>query len=73
TINGLFTKAAGESTPEAAAADYKQVNELVMQKALYLPINFDKALTYRNPRLTNVFINESQGGRLDLAVLGVAK
>jgi peptide/nickel transport system substrate-binding protein len=72
-INGLFDKAAAELTTSAAAADYKKINELVMEKALYLPINFDKALTYRNPELTNVFINESQGGRLDPARLGVAK
>jgi len=72
-INGLFDKAASEPTSEAAAADYKMINELVMQKALYLPINFDKALTYRNPELTNVFINQSQGGRLDPARLGVEK
>ncbi|MDX3097431.1 ABC transporter substrate-binding protein [Streptomyces sp. ME19-03-3] len=70
-INGLFDKAAGESTPEAAAADYGQINKLVMEKALYLPINFDKALTYRSPRMTNVFASEGQGGRIDLAVVGV--
>jgi peptide/nickel transport system substrate-binding protein len=73
TINGLFDKAASELTTSAAAADYKKINELVMEKALYLPINFDKSLTYRNPELTNVFINESQGGRLDPARLGVLK
>jgi peptide/nickel transport system substrate-binding protein len=70
-INGLFDKAASEPTAEAAAADYQKINQLVMEKALYLPINFDKSLTYHNPRLTNVFVNESQGGRLDLARLGV--
>jgi peptide/nickel transport system substrate-binding protein len=70
-INGLFDKAASESTSAAAAADYKKINELVMEKALYLPIVFDKALIYRNPRMTNVFASDGQGGRIDLAVVGV--
>jgi peptide/nickel transport system substrate-binding protein len=43
-----------------------------MEKALYLPINFDKALIYHNPRLTNVYFNDSMG-RIDLATLGVVK
>ncbi|MFC4885820.1 ABC transporter substrate-binding protein [Streptomyces beijiangensis] len=72
TVNGLFAQAAAAKTPEEAAPIYGQVNKAIMEKALYLPINFDKALVYRNPRLTNVFYNESMG-RLDLAVLGVAK
>lgn len=72
TVNGLFDQAAAAASPEAAAPIYTQINKAIMEKALYLPINFDKALVYRNPRLTNVFYNESMG-RLDLAVMGVVK
>ncbi|KJY28783.1 peptide ABC transporter substrate-binding protein [Streptomyces katrae] len=68
-INGLFKTAATKS-PEEAAPFYTQINQKVMEKALYLPINFDKALVYHNPRLTNVFFNESFG-KIDLATVGI--
>lgn len=71
-VNGLFDKAANAATPDAAAPFYTDINKKIMEKALYLPINFDKALIYHNPRLTNVYFNDSMG-RIDLAVLGVAK
>ncbi|UQX03108.1 ABC transporter substrate-binding protein [Streptomyces sp. RerS4] len=69
-VNGLFDKAAAAATPEAAAPFYTEINKKVMEKALYLPINFDKALVYHNPRLTNVFFNESYG-KIDLATVGI--
>ncbi|WP_237293362.1 MULTISPECIES: ABC transporter substrate-binding protein [Streptomyces] len=68
-INGLFKTAATKS-PEEAAPFYTQINQKVMEKALYLPINFDKALVYHNPRLTNVYFNESFG-KIDLATVGI--
>ncbi|WP_330332761.1 ABC transporter substrate-binding protein [Streptomyces sp. NBC_00536] len=71
-VNGLFQKAAAAATPEEAAPFYTDINKKVMEKALYLPINFDKALIYHNPRLTNVYFNDSMG-RIDLATLGVVK
>ncbi len=69
-INQLFKTAAAAATPEAAAPFYKQINEKVMEKALYLPINFDKAFVYHNPRLTNVYFNDSMG-KIDLATIGI--
>ncbi|MFJ7202525.1 ABC transporter substrate-binding protein [Streptomyces sp. NPDC098789] len=71
-VNGLFKKAASAATPEEAAPSYTEINKKIMEKALYLPINFDKALVYHNPRLTNVYFNDSMG-RIDLATLGVVK
>lgn len=71
-INGLFKTAAAAATPDAAAPFYTQINQKVMEKALYLPINFDKAFVYHNPRLTNVYFNDSLG-KIDLATLGVMK
>lgn len=71
-INGLFKTAAAAATPEAAAPFYTQINQKIMEKALYLPINFDKAFVYHNPRLTNVYFNDSMG-KIDLATIGVMK
>ncbi|MCX5194235.1 ABC transporter substrate-binding protein [Streptomyces sp. NBC_00249] len=70
-VNGLFDKAAAAATPDAAAPFYTDINKKIMDKALYLPINFDKALVYHNPRLTNVFFNDSYG-KIDLATVGIS-
>ncbi|MEV8537235.1 ABC transporter substrate-binding protein [Streptomyces sp. NPDC051211] len=71
-VNKLFDDAAAAKTPEEAAPFYTQINKKIMEKALYLPINFDKAFVYHNPRLTNVYFNESMG-KIDLATVGVVK
>ncbi|MER5929958.1 ABC transporter substrate-binding protein [Streptomyces sp. NPDC002054] len=71
-INKLFDDAAAAKTPEEAAPFYTSINKKVMEKALYLPINFDKAFVYHNPRLTNVYFNDSMG-KIDLATVGVVK
>jgi peptide/nickel transport system substrate-binding protein len=43
----------------------------VIDGAYYLPIVADKALNYRNPRLTNVFVQEAFG-EVDFQALGVS-
>jgi peptide/nickel transport system substrate-binding protein len=47
------------------------MNEKVMEGAYYLPFVFDKALNYRNPRLTNVYIHDAFG-MVDFQALGVS-
>jgi peptide/nickel transport system substrate-binding protein len=49
---------------------YGQVDKLVMEGADFLPFVADKALDYRNPRLSNVYINQGFG-QYDLVNLGV--
>ncbi|GAA2751782.1 ABC transporter substrate-binding protein [Kitasatospora cinereorecta] len=70
-INGLFDQAAAEKDPAKAADLYKQVNHKVVDGAYYLPIVADKALNYRNPRLTNVYITDAFG-EVDFQALGVS-
>jgi peptide/nickel transport system substrate-binding protein len=70
TINGLFDQALAEADPTKAAAIYTQINQKIMEGAYYLPFVFDRALNYRNPRLTNVY--EHQGlDMIDFQALGV--
>lgn len=71
-IDKLFDDAAAEPDPTKAAAFYKQINQKVMEGAWYLPFTFDKALNYRNPRLTNVYIHDAFG-MIDFQALGVTK
>jgi len=70
-INGWFDEAAALTDPAAAAEIYKKINHKVVDGAYYLPIVADKALNYRNPRLTNVYVNEAFG-EVDFQALGVS-
>jgi peptide/nickel transport system substrate-binding protein len=71
-INSLIDKARTEPDAKKAADIWGQINVKVMDSAAYLPFVYDKALNYRNPRMTNVFINEYYG-MYDFSTLGVGK
>jgi peptide/nickel transport system substrate-binding protein len=60
-INGLIDQAQGETDATKRNDIWAQVDQKVMDSAVYLPFVADKALTYRSPRLTNVYINDSFG------------
>jgi peptide/nickel transport system substrate-binding protein len=70
-IDGLFDQAAAETDPTKAAAIYTQINHKIMEGAYYLPFVVDKALNYRNPRLTNVYQQEALS-MIDFQALGVS-
>jgi peptide/nickel transport system substrate-binding protein len=71
SIDQLFDQAAQETDPDKAATLYSQINHKIMEGAYYLPITVDKALNYRNPRLTNVYIHDAFG-MVDFQALGVS-
>ncbi|MEZ0068511.1 peptide/nickel transport system substrate-binding protein [Streptacidiphilus sp. MAP12-20] len=70
-INALIDDAKKQTDPNAVAADYTKINHMVMDQAVYLPVVYDQALNYRNPRLTNV-VFEQAFGMLDFQALGVS-
>jgi len=70
-VNELIEKATVESDADAAAKLWAQVNEKVMQNASMLPFVNDKALNYRNPRLTNVYAYK-YFGEWNFGALGVS-
>lgn len=70
-INALIDDAQKQTDPAAAAADYTKINHMVMDQALYVPVVYDQALNYRNPRLTNV-VFEQAFGMIDFQALGVS-
>jgi peptide/nickel transport system substrate-binding protein len=53
-----------------AAGIWQQINAEVMDNASMLPLTYDRVLNYRNPRLTNVFVNQFYG-TWDATALGV--
>jgi peptide/nickel transport system substrate-binding protein len=71
SIDQLFDQAAQETDPDKAATLYSQINHKIMEGAYYLPFVVDKALNYRNPRLTNVYIHDAFG-MVDFQALGVS-
>ncbi|MET0422515.1 MAG: ABC transporter substrate-binding protein, partial [Actinoplanes sp.] len=71
SIDALFDQAAAEIDPAKAAEIYSQINHKVMEGAYLLPFVVDKALNYRNPRLTNVFVHDSFG-MVDFQALGTS-
>lgn len=71
-VNSLLTKATQETNPTAQQDIVKQIDAQVMKDAVYLPFVFDKTLYYRNPRLTNVYIQGALG-YYDYVNIGVTK
>ncbi|MFC8723375.1 ABC transporter substrate-binding protein, partial [Kitasatospora sp. NPDC057198] len=70
-INGWFDQAAAQTDPAKAADLYKKINHKVTDGAYYLPYSVTRALNYRNPRLTNVYVTDAYGG-VDIQALGVS-
>jgi len=71
SIDNLFNQAQLQTDPAKAADLYSQINHKIMDGAYYLPIVSAKALNYRNPRLTNVYIHDTFG-QVDFQALGVS-
>jgi peptide/nickel transport system substrate-binding protein len=70
TVNGLFAKAANTSSVSAKNTIWAQIDHDMMSQAVILPAVYAKALLYRNPNLTNVYV-DSYYGMYNYAVLGV--
>ncbi|MEV4135861.1 ABC transporter substrate-binding protein [Dactylosporangium sp. NPDC049742] len=70
-INALIDRARDTTDPAEAAKLWSQVDAAVMDSATMLPLTYDKVLNYRNPRMTNVFVNQYYG-MWDVTALGVA-
>jgi len=70
-INSLIDQATAEPDATKSAAIWGQINSKVMDTATQLPYVYDKALNYRNPRMTNVFV-QNYYGQWDFSTLGVS-
>jgi peptide/nickel transport system substrate-binding protein len=69
-INSLIDEANKENDAAKSAALWKQIDKLVMDSAVYVPFVYDKALNYRNPRTTNVYV-AAWVGQYDFVRMGV--
>jgi peptide/nickel transport system substrate-binding protein len=71
SIISLIDQAKAEPDAQKAATIWAQINSKVMDTAAVVPYVYDKALNYRNPRMTNVFVNQYYGMD-DFSTLGVS-
>jgi peptide/nickel transport system substrate-binding protein len=60
-INKLIDDALATTDASKAKTIWQDVDKKVMESAVLLPFVFDKALFYRNPRLTNVYFTDAFG------------
>lgn len=69
TINGLFAKAA-DGSPQSNLSIWPQIDKRIMTLAGILPMVYQKVLLYRNPNVTNVYVDDYYG-MYNYAVLGL--
>jgi peptide/nickel transport system substrate-binding protein len=56
-VNSLFTKAVATADPAARNQMWSQIDRLTMQNAVIQPGVYARSLLYRNPNLTNIYVN----------------
>ncbi len=71
TVNSLIDQVQSTSDVSKRNDLWGQVDHKVMDSADYLPFVADKALDYRNPRVTNIYVDQAFG-IYDYANLGVS-
>lgn len=69
-VQQLIAQATQTTDPAQEADIWKQVDQKVMATSTYVPFVFDKALNYRNPRLSNVYVTQAFG-MYDFQAIGV--
>jgi len=69
-VNGMFTTALATTSAAARTRIWSQIDRQVMSDAAILPGVYAKALLYRNPHLTNVYVH-TYYSMYDYASLGL--
>lgn len=69
-INAALDDMTATTDEAQKAKDVQTVDHALMDGAYYLPFTYDKALTYHNPRVTNVYVTNAFG-MYDFVSMGV--
>ncbi|HEY1571911.1 MAG TPA: ABC transporter substrate-binding protein [Pseudonocardiaceae bacterium] len=69
-INGMLDAAAKNPDTNARTQIYTQIDQKIMSQAEILPIVYEKALLYRAPNVSNVFVDQAYG-QYNYAVMGL--
>lgn len=60
------------TSPEQEASLSADINDIVMNRAVYLPYGYDRLLMYRNPKVLGIYIQQALGGQYDIVNVGLA-
>jgi peptide/nickel transport system substrate-binding protein len=71
-INKIFDDSLTVTDSAQQAQMWTQVDQKVMEDAAIIPVVYDKALLYRNPEVTNVFVTPAYG-MYDYTAMGIKK
>ncbi|MFJ2502319.1 ABC transporter substrate-binding protein [Streptomyces sp. NPDC087539] len=72
-IDKLFDNAIAETDPVKAGEIYKELDKRILDQADWMPFIYEKNITWRGDRLTNVYMSDAYSGRYDYVSLGVVK
>jgi peptide/nickel transport system substrate-binding protein len=71
-VNSLLNTVMATESPSARAVIYGEIDKRVTQDAAFLPIVYSRSLLYRNPNVTNVYVNPALQ-MYDYAQMGLTK
>jgi len=72
-IDKLFDEAIATTDKATAKSLYEQMNKRIIDNADWMPFIYEKNITWRGPRVTNVYSSAAYSGRYDYVSLGVVK
>lgn len=72
-IDKLFDQAIGTTDQAKSKSLYEQMNKRLIDNADWMPFIYEKNISWRGPRLTNVYSSAAYNGRYDYVSLGVTK
>ncbi|WP_405619430.1 ABC transporter substrate-binding protein [Streptomyces sp. NBC_00076] len=72
-VDQLFDDAIASTDPAKSKGLYEQMNKRVLDNADWMPFIYEKNISWRGPRLTNVYSSAAYNGRYDYVSLGVVK
>ncbi|MDX2692677.1 ABC transporter substrate-binding protein [Streptomyces ipomoeae] len=72
-IDKLFDEAIASTDLTKSTALYEQMNKRLLDNADWMPFIYEKNISWRSPRLTNVYSSAAYNGRYDYVSLGVTK
>ncbi|MBM7171505.1 ABC transporter substrate-binding protein [Streptomyces sp. G44] len=70
-IDEFFDDAIGSTDREKAGDLYKKLNKRILDDAAWMPFLYEKNISWRSPRTTNVYSSAAYNGRYDYVSLGV--
>ena len=59
------------TSPEQTSSLSADINDIVMNRAVYLPYGYDRILMYRNPKVLGIYIQQALDGQYDIVNVGL--